>query len=89
MAPAPLIVPVLLLPLLTPSTVQVTSVFDVFWTVAVNCCAALVARLTAGGLMLMRTTGARLTVTAALANLLASARLVTVTVCEPALDGAV
>ena len=71
-----------------PSTVQLTPVFDVFWTVAVNCCVPLGGKLAEVGLRLTEI-GAAVTVTPALANALVLATLVAVTVCGPALAGAV
>jgi hypothetical protein len=50
--PVPVIVPTLLLPPGTVSTVQVTPVFDVFWTAAVNCCVPPDSTLAEAGLRL-------------------------------------
>ena len=80
------IVPEVELPPTTPSTDQVTLVLVVPVTVAANCFVVLAVTLTEVGLMLTPTA---VTVTAALADLLESAMLVAVTVCEPAVAGAV
>jgi hypothetical protein len=69
--PVPLIVPTLLLPLRTPSTVQVTAVFDVFSTVAANCCVPFVSMFAVLGLMLTATAGAGAGVTLELVAVLA------------------
>ena len=79
-APVPVIVPTLAEPLRTPSTVHVTAVLDVFWTVAVNCCVPLGSTLTVLGVMPAAIGGGGVTVTAALADLVMSAVLVAVTV---------
>jgi hypothetical protein len=80
LAPLPVIVPTLLLPPGTVSTVQVTPVFEVFWTVAVNCCVPLGGKLAEVGLTLTVIGGGDVTVTPALANALMLATLVAVTV---------
>ena len=79
-------VPIVESPPATPSTDHCTAVFVVPVTVAVNCFVALTAMLADVGLMLTATGG---TVTVAFADLLESALLVAVTVCEPAAAGAV
>jgi hypothetical protein len=79
-------VPTVVLPPVTPSTDHVTAVFVVPVTVAVNCCVEFIARLTEVGLILTATV---VTVTEALADLVGSALLVALTVCEPAVAGAV
>jgi hypothetical protein len=89
LAPLPVIVPTLLLPPGTVSTVQVTPVFEVFWTVAVNCCVPFVSKLAEVGLTLTVIGGGDVTVTPALANAPVLATLVAVTVCGPAVAGAV
>jgi hypothetical protein len=86
--PLAVMVPEVGLPDEEPSTVQVTPVFDVFWTVAVNCCVPFVSKLAEVGLTLT-VIGAAVTVTPALANALVLATLVAVTVCGPAVAGAV
>ena len=86
--PLAVMVPEVGLPDEEPSTVQVTPVFDVFWTVAVNCCVPFVSKLAEVGLTLT-VIGADVTVTPALANALVLATLVAVTVCGPAVAGAV
>jgi hypothetical protein len=73
-----------------PVAVQVTAVFELPVTVAVNCCVLLVCRLAELGLIVIDTTGGvAVTVTAAEAALVVSAALVAVTVNVPAVAGAV
>ena len=73
-----------------PVADQVTAVFDVPLTVAVNCCVAPVASVATVGLMLTVTGGGgAVTVTVAEADLVVSASLVTLTVNVPAVLGAV
>jgi hypothetical protein len=79
------IVPVAVAPPTTPSTDQVTFGFGVPVTVAKNCLVVFEVTVAVVGLMLIATT---VTVTAALADCVLSALLVTVTVCEPAVVGA-
>src|SRR3954468_20075104 len=50
--PLALTVPAVELPPFTPSTDQITEVFELFVTVAVNCCCALVSRVALVGLTL-------------------------------------
>jgi len=81
-------VPTVALPPAIPFTLQVTAVFVVFVTVAVNCCVAPVATEALVGLTLTATGG--MTVTDAEADLVGSATLVAVTVAgEGTPDGAV
>src|SRR6266536_3396011 len=84
--PVESMVPVLEFPPMAPSTAQVTPVFDVPFTVAVNCMVWVNVTDAARGLML---TAPPVTVTAALAERVGSTLLVAVTVCEPAAAGAV
>jgi hypothetical protein len=86
-SPVPVIVPTLLFPLRTPSTVQFTVVSDVFWTAALNCWVSFVNTLALLGVMLIAAGG--VTVTAALADFVASAALVAVTAWDPPFAGAV
>jgi hypothetical protein len=81
-------VPIVVLPPFTPSTDHCTPVFVVPVTVAVNCWVAFAITLAETGLMLSATPETVI-VTAALAILLESTLLVTVTICEPAVAGAV
>jgi formylmethanofuran dehydrogenase subunit B len=68
------------------STDQVTLVLAEPLTVAENCCVPLGARLAEAGLIVI---DIAVTVTLALADLVVSAALVAVTVCGPAVLGAV
>jgi hypothetical protein len=86
-SPAVEIVPTVALPPLTPSTYQVTAVFVVPVTVAVNCFVVIPGTEAEVGLMLIATADV-VTLTAALADFVASALLVTLTVCEPTAAGA-
>lgn len=70
---------------LVPDTLQVTAVFDVPTTDAVNCCVAPVVRETLVGVIV--TTVAGTTVTSAVADLVGSTTLVTTTFTI-AVDGA-
>ncbi len=73
-----------------PVAVQVTAVFELPVTVAVNCCVPLVCRLAELGLIVIDTTGGvAVTVTVAEAFFVVSAALVAVTVNVPAVAGAV
>ncbi len=73
-----------------PVADQVTAVFVVPVTVAVNCCVALVSSEADAGLIETATTGGgAVTVTVAVANLLVSATLVARTVKVPAALAAV
>lgn len=65
--PVPVIVPTLLFPERTPSTVQFTVVSDAFWTAAMNCCVPFVSMLDVLGLMLTATAGAGITLCAGVA----------------------
>jgi hypothetical protein len=85
-SPVAEIVPTVESPPVIPSTDHCTPVSVVPVTVAVNCFVVLTVTLAAVGLMLTLTS---VTVTAALAVLVESASLVAVTVCEPAVAGAV
>jgi hypothetical protein len=87
--PLAVMVPAVGLPVEEPSTVQVTPVFDVFWTVGVNCCVPPGDKSAEVGLRLTEIGGGAVTVTPALANALVLATLVAVTVCGPAVAGAV
>ncbi len=80
-------VPTVLFPPVMLSTDHVTEVLVLPFTVAVNCCVALVTTVADVGLMLTLTPD--VTVTVALAFFVESALLVAVTVWEPALAGAV
>ena len=88
--PVPVTVPTVPLPPATPSTVQVTAVFDEPLTVAVTEAVPPAFRLIAlEGVNATPTPAAACTVTDALALLLASTTLVAVTTSLPALAGAV
>ena len=66
-----------------------TAVFVLLLTVAVNCCVPPGASVADVGEMVTETTGTAVTVTVAVADFVLSARLVTVTVQVPGVDGAV
>jgi hypothetical protein len=72
-----------------PVADQVTAVLALPVTVAVNCCVAFVRIEAVVGLIATATTGAAVTVTVALADLVGSATLVAVTTNDPAAAGAV
>ena len=73
-----------------PVAVHVTAVFELPFTVAVNCCVVLVCRLAELGLIVIDTTGGvAVAVTVAEAFFVVSAALVAVTVNVPAVAGAV
>src|SRR6266540_1385266 len=87
-SPVAEMVPTVVLPPATPSTDHCTLVLVVPVTVAVNCFVVFTATLAEVGLMLIATPPL-VTVTAAFADLVVSALLVAVTVCVPAVAGAV
>jgi hypothetical protein len=77
--PPVVIVPVVEFPPVAPFTCQVTAVFDVFVTVAVNCCVNPTCTLAVVGAIATVTGGGAVTVTVAEALLLASAWEIAVT----------
>src|SRR5207302_4834143 len=82
-SPVALIVPVVELPPVTLFTCHVTAVFDVFATVAVNCCVNPTWTLGVLGLTVTTTAGGAVTVTTAVPDFVASACEVAITVTVP------
>jgi hypothetical protein len=78
-----LIVPVVVLPPVTLFTCQVTAVFDVFATVAVNCCVRPTPTVGVLGLTVTVTTGCAVTFATAVPVFVVSACAVAVTVTVP------
>src|SRR5438552_14136399 len=82
-SPVALIVPAVELPPVTLFTCHVTAVFDVFATVAVNCCVNLTWTLGVLGLTVTTTAGGAVTVTTAVPDFVESACEVAITVTVP------